>query len=120
MGSKGIEGLIVETHNWGKSVAFWRDLGYDLEQSPQNDITTQNDITFSNSGSIYGKSFFLEGPSEIVLDKSRTRLSRLTRIGSIASINAPIELCRSCADQSTILVDMSRVNPSDWEACSCF
>ena len=32
MSSKGIEGLIVETHNWGKSVAFWRDLGYDLEQ----------------------------------------------------------------------------------------
>ena len=33
MSSKGIEGLIVETHNWGKSVAFWRDLGYDLEES---------------------------------------------------------------------------------------
>ena len=33
MNSKGIEGLIVETHNWGKSVAFWRDLGYDLEHS---------------------------------------------------------------------------------------
>ena len=27
MSSNGIEGLIVETHNWGKSVAFWRDLG---------------------------------------------------------------------------------------------
>ncbi len=33
MSSSGIEGLIVETHNWGKSVAFWRDLGYDLENS---------------------------------------------------------------------------------------
>ena len=33
MGSRGIEGLIVETHNWGKSVAFWRDLGYELEDS---------------------------------------------------------------------------------------
>ena len=33
MSSRGIEGLIVETHNWGKSVAFWRDLGYDLEDS---------------------------------------------------------------------------------------
>ena len=33
MNSNGIEGLIVETHNWGKSVAFWRDLGYDLERS---------------------------------------------------------------------------------------
>ncbi len=33
MSSNGIEGLIVETHNWGKSVAFWRDLGYDLEHS---------------------------------------------------------------------------------------
>ncbi len=33
MGSNGIEGLIAETHHWGKSVAFWRDLGYDLEHS---------------------------------------------------------------------------------------
>ncbi len=33
MNSKGLAGLIVETHNWGKSVAFWRDLGYDLENS---------------------------------------------------------------------------------------
>ena len=33
MNSKGIEGLIVDTHNWGKSVAFWNDLGYDLEDS---------------------------------------------------------------------------------------
>ena len=33
MSSNAIEGLIVETHNWGKSVAFWRDLGYDLENS---------------------------------------------------------------------------------------
>ena len=33
MSSNGIAGLIVETHNWGKSVAFWRDLGYTLEDS---------------------------------------------------------------------------------------
>ena len=32
MSSNGIEGLVVETHNWGKSVAFWRDLGYELEE----------------------------------------------------------------------------------------
>lgn len=33
MTSNGVVGLIVDTHNWGKSVAFWRDLGYDLENS---------------------------------------------------------------------------------------
>ncbi len=33
MSSNGIAGLIVETHNWGKSVAFWRDLGYTMEDS---------------------------------------------------------------------------------------
>jgi hypothetical protein len=27
----GIEGLLFETHNWGKSVAFWKALGYELE-----------------------------------------------------------------------------------------
>ena len=31
--TNGIEGLIVDTHNWGKSVAFWRELGYVLEDS---------------------------------------------------------------------------------------
>ena len=31
MSSNGIEALIVQTHNWGKSFAFWRDLGYDLK-----------------------------------------------------------------------------------------
>jgi len=29
--TKGIEGLIIETHNWGKSVAFWKGLGFELE-----------------------------------------------------------------------------------------
>jgi hypothetical protein len=29
--TRGIEGLLVETHNWGKSVAFWQGLGYVLE-----------------------------------------------------------------------------------------
>lgn len=31
MGTRGIEGLLVETHNWGKTVAFWQGLGYELE-----------------------------------------------------------------------------------------
>jgi hypothetical protein len=31
METKGIEGLLVETHNWGKAVAFWKSLGYELE-----------------------------------------------------------------------------------------
>jgi hypothetical protein len=29
--TSGIEGLLFETHNWGKSVAFWQGLGYQLE-----------------------------------------------------------------------------------------
>jgi hypothetical protein len=31
MASNGIEGLLIETHNWGKSVAFWQQLGFTLE-----------------------------------------------------------------------------------------
>jgi len=31
MQSNGIEGLLIETHNWGKTVAFWQGLGYALE-----------------------------------------------------------------------------------------
>jgi hypothetical protein len=31
MGTDGIEGLYIETHNWGKTVAFWQGLGFDLE-----------------------------------------------------------------------------------------
>jgi Ribbon-helix-helix protein, copG family len=31
MTSNGVEGLIVETRNWGKSVAFWQALGYQVE-----------------------------------------------------------------------------------------
>lgn len=31
MSSNGITGFIIETHNWGKSVAFWTALGYELE-----------------------------------------------------------------------------------------
>ncbi|MEN8181799.1 MAG: VOC family protein [Myxococcota bacterium] len=31
MASEGIRGLYIETHNWGKSVAFWKALGYELE-----------------------------------------------------------------------------------------
>src|ERR1700754_4730401 len=31
METKGIEGLLFETHNWGKTVAFWNSLGYELE-----------------------------------------------------------------------------------------
>jgi hypothetical protein len=29
--TKGIDTILIETHNWGKTVAFWRDLGYELE-----------------------------------------------------------------------------------------
>ena len=29
--TRGIEGLLISTHNWGKSVAFWQGLGYELE-----------------------------------------------------------------------------------------
>ena len=35
MSSIGITGLIVETHNWGRSVSFWRDLGYALVEPEQ-------------------------------------------------------------------------------------
>lgn len=31
MTTKGIDILLIETHNWGKSVAFWKSLGYELE-----------------------------------------------------------------------------------------
>lgn len=31
MTTEGIEGLLVETYNWGKTVAFWKALGYELE-----------------------------------------------------------------------------------------
>jgi len=31
MTTHGIDGVLVETHNWGKSVAFWQRLGYVLE-----------------------------------------------------------------------------------------
>jgi len=31
MSTHGIAGILVETHNWGKSVAFWKGLGYELE-----------------------------------------------------------------------------------------
>ncbi|WP_263417058.1 VOC family protein [Terriglobus albidus] len=31
MRTKGIDGILIETHNWGATVAFWRDLGYEIE-----------------------------------------------------------------------------------------
>lgn len=31
MTTRGIDGILIETHNWGRSVAFWQDLGYALE-----------------------------------------------------------------------------------------
>ena len=31
MSSRGIEYVYVETHNWGKTVKFWQDLGYQVE-----------------------------------------------------------------------------------------
>ena len=30
IGTQGIEGLYIETHNWGKTVAFWQAMGYEL------------------------------------------------------------------------------------------
>lgn len=31
MGTTGVEGLIIQTRNWGKTVAFWRALGYQVD-----------------------------------------------------------------------------------------
>ena len=31
MSTEGIGGFVVETHNWGKAVAFWEGLGFTLE-----------------------------------------------------------------------------------------
>ena len=31
MTTNGIQALLVETHNWGKTVAFWQALGFKLE-----------------------------------------------------------------------------------------
>lgn len=31
MATEGIGGFVVETHNWGKTVAFWQALGFQLE-----------------------------------------------------------------------------------------
>jgi hypothetical protein len=31
MATSGIGGLVVETHNWGRAVAFWQALGFELE-----------------------------------------------------------------------------------------
>src|SRR6266536_3010269 len=31
MGTRGVEGIIIETRNWGKTVAFWQALGYQVE-----------------------------------------------------------------------------------------
>ena len=31
MNTQGIEGWLIETHNWGKTVAFWKGLGYEIE-----------------------------------------------------------------------------------------
>ena len=31
MTTKGIDMLLIETHNWGKTVAFWKGFGYVLD-----------------------------------------------------------------------------------------
>jgi hypothetical protein len=31
MKTEGIDGILIETHNWGRSAAFWQDLGYVIE-----------------------------------------------------------------------------------------
>jgi hypothetical protein len=33
MKTEGIEGFLIETHNWGKTVAFWQGLGYERRVS---------------------------------------------------------------------------------------
>lgn len=30
-GTEGIDTILIETHNWGKTVAFWQGLGYEVE-----------------------------------------------------------------------------------------
>jgi catechol 2,3-dioxygenase-like lactoylglutathione lyase family enzyme len=32
MAADSIHHIYIETHNWGKSVAFWRALGFDLDE----------------------------------------------------------------------------------------
>jgi catechol 2,3-dioxygenase-like lactoylglutathione lyase family enzyme len=32
MAADSIHHIYIETHNWGKSVAFWRALGFELEE----------------------------------------------------------------------------------------
>ena len=34
MTTTGIHHVYVETHNWGKSVAFWKALGFSLDEDP--------------------------------------------------------------------------------------
>ncbi|HTV76831.1 MAG TPA: hypothetical protein VMF03_01130 [Steroidobacteraceae bacterium] len=31
MKTEGIDGILIETHHWAKTVAFWQDLGYEIE-----------------------------------------------------------------------------------------
>ncbi len=31
MPTRGVEGLIIATHNWGRAVAFWQALGFEVE-----------------------------------------------------------------------------------------
>jgi hypothetical protein len=30
MTTRGIQGIYIETHNWGATVSFWKELGYEL------------------------------------------------------------------------------------------
>ena len=41
MATDGIEGLLIETHNWGKTVAFWQGLGFVLEFVPDDSLSRQ-------------------------------------------------------------------------------
>ena len=34
MAADSIHHIYIETHNWGKSVAFWRELGFELDEDP--------------------------------------------------------------------------------------
>jgi uncharacterized glyoxalase superfamily protein PhnB len=48
MATEGIEAVFMETHNWGKSVKFFQELGYELEFS-----TDHNSGQLRNGGGPY-------------------------------------------------------------------
>ena len=63
MSTHGIDGLLVETHNWGKSVAFWKGLGYELPSGFKADIVTisHEHADHNNLGFVSGKPRVIRG-----------------------------------------------------------